>query len=184
MSKIALSGNASGTGTLTFAAPNTNTDRTLTLPDNSGTVLTTASTFAGTGPIFSARPTTNQTITSSTWTKVNFGTENFDSASCYDTGTSIFTPNVAGYYQISIVFGTATSVTLMGLLLRKNNADFRYGSVIPSTGNSTAATWSGLVYMNGTTDYLDVYGFLGGTTPQTNSNVTVSVFEGFLARAA
>jgi hypothetical protein len=36
MSKIALSGNASGTGTLTIAAPNTNSDRTLTLPDGSG----------------------------------------------------------------------------------------------------------------------------------------------------
>jgi hypothetical protein len=36
MSKIALSGNASGTGTLTLAAPNTNSDRTLTLPDGSG----------------------------------------------------------------------------------------------------------------------------------------------------
>jgi hypothetical protein len=38
MSKIALSGNASGTGTFTFASPGTNTDRTLTLPDATGTV--------------------------------------------------------------------------------------------------------------------------------------------------
>jgi hypothetical protein len=42
MSKIALSGNASGTGTLTIAAPNTDTDRTLTLPDATGTLATTA----------------------------------------------------------------------------------------------------------------------------------------------
>jgi hypothetical protein len=42
MSKIALSPNASGTGTFTFAAPGTNTDRTLTLPDASGTLATTA----------------------------------------------------------------------------------------------------------------------------------------------
>jgi hypothetical protein len=39
MSKVALSGNASGTGTFTIASPNGNTDRTLTLPDASGTVL-------------------------------------------------------------------------------------------------------------------------------------------------
>jgi phage-related tail fiber protein len=39
MSKIALSGNASGTGTFTFAAPNSNSDRTLTLPDASGEVV-------------------------------------------------------------------------------------------------------------------------------------------------
>jgi hypothetical protein len=42
MSKIALTPNASGTGTLTIAAPNTNTDRTLTLPDSTSTLATTA----------------------------------------------------------------------------------------------------------------------------------------------
>jgi len=40
MSKVAIQGNASGTGTFTIAAPNSNTDRTLTLPDEAGTVLT------------------------------------------------------------------------------------------------------------------------------------------------
>jgi hypothetical protein len=45
MSKVAITGNASGTGTLTIAAPNTNTDRTLTLPDNTGTILTSASSI-------------------------------------------------------------------------------------------------------------------------------------------
>jgi len=44
MSRISLSGNASGTGTLTLSAPNTDTDRTLTLPDNTGTILTNATT--------------------------------------------------------------------------------------------------------------------------------------------
>ena len=44
MSKIALSGNASGTGTFTIASPNSNSDRTLNLPDNSGTLLSNAST--------------------------------------------------------------------------------------------------------------------------------------------
>ena len=39
MSKISLQPNASGTGTFTLAAPNSNTNRTLTLPDVSGTVL-------------------------------------------------------------------------------------------------------------------------------------------------
>lgn len=40
MSKIALTPNASGTGTLTIQSPNTSTDRTLTLPDSTGTVDT------------------------------------------------------------------------------------------------------------------------------------------------
>ena len=42
MSKIALSPNASGTGVFTITSPSGNTDRTLTLPDEAGTVLTTA----------------------------------------------------------------------------------------------------------------------------------------------
>ena len=41
MSKIALTPNASGTGTLTIAAPNTDTDRTLTLPDVTTTLVGT-----------------------------------------------------------------------------------------------------------------------------------------------
>ena len=42
MSKVALTGNNSGTGTFTIAAPNSNTDRTFDLPDEAGTVVTTA----------------------------------------------------------------------------------------------------------------------------------------------
>jgi hypothetical protein len=39
MSKIAFTPNASGTGTFSIASPGTNTDRTLTLPDATGTVV-------------------------------------------------------------------------------------------------------------------------------------------------
>ena len=44
MSSIKLESNASGTGIFTIASPNSNTNRTLTLPDNTGTVLTSATT--------------------------------------------------------------------------------------------------------------------------------------------
>jgi hypothetical protein len=43
MSKVVIQGHASGTGDFTIAAPNSNTDRTLTLPDVAGTVLTSGS---------------------------------------------------------------------------------------------------------------------------------------------
>ena len=43
MSRVKIEGNASGTGTFTIAAPNSNTDRTFNLPDEAGTVLTSAS---------------------------------------------------------------------------------------------------------------------------------------------
>lgn len=44
MSQVKVTGNASGTGTLTIAAPNTNSDYTLTLPTATGTLLSSAST--------------------------------------------------------------------------------------------------------------------------------------------
>jgi hypothetical protein len=48
MSKVKIQGNTSGTGIFTVAAPATNTDRTITLPDVDATVLTTAGgTIAG-----------------------------------------------------------------------------------------------------------------------------------------
>jgi hypothetical protein len=64
MSKISLSGNASGTGTLTIAAPNTNSDRTLTLPDSAGTLATAESTLtqfnaSGSAPVYACRAWVN-----------------------------------------------------------------------------------------------------------------------------
>ena len=50
MSKVTIQGDASGTGIFTRASPNSNTDRTLVLPDEAGTVLTTAGVPASAMP--------------------------------------------------------------------------------------------------------------------------------------
>ena len=50
MSKVIIAGDASGTGTFTISAPNGNTDRTLVLPDEAGTVLTSAGVPASAMP--------------------------------------------------------------------------------------------------------------------------------------
>ena len=47
MSKIKLTGNANGSGVLTVTAPNTSTDRTITLPDATATLATTADSVGG-----------------------------------------------------------------------------------------------------------------------------------------
>jgi hypothetical protein len=41
MSNIAITPNSSGTGTISITAPNTNTNRTIALPDVAGNVVTT-----------------------------------------------------------------------------------------------------------------------------------------------
>ena len=58
MSKIALTPNASGTGTITLAAPNTNSDYTINLPSTSIDTLTDGATIT---PDFSTN--TNFTVT-------------------------------------------------------------------------------------------------------------------------
>jgi len=64
MSKVALTGNASGTGTLTVAAPNTNSDYTLTLPESTGTMATQAYVIAALAATFTQG--TEQATTSGT----------------------------------------------------------------------------------------------------------------------
>ena len=54
MSSIAVTGSASGTGVVSLLAPVTNTNRTLTLPDATGTVLSTASTTGISGSAISS----------------------------------------------------------------------------------------------------------------------------------
>jgi hypothetical protein len=58
MSQVRVSGNASGTGIFTVAAPNTNTNYTLTLPTATGTLLSTASA----GTVLQVLTTTTTTL--------------------------------------------------------------------------------------------------------------------------
>ena len=51
MAKVKIQGHASGTGILTVTAPNTSTDRTITLPDATGTLATTADVFDPDGKV-------------------------------------------------------------------------------------------------------------------------------------
>lgn len=53
MSIVKVQGNASGTGIFTVASPNSNTDRTLTLPDATGTVQVSGNPISGTTGTFS-----------------------------------------------------------------------------------------------------------------------------------
>mgnify|MGYP003691198059 CR=1 FL=1 len=64
MSKVVIAGDASGTGTFTISAPNGNTDRTLVLPDEAGTVLTTAGVPASAMPAGSVLQVVHSVITS------------------------------------------------------------------------------------------------------------------------
>jgi hypothetical protein len=184
MSQVALSGNVSGTGTFTIASPNSNTDRTLNLPDASGTILTTATPGVPVnGPTFSAIAGSATALSAGTSTKVNFSSEQWDTANCYDTGTSRFTPNVAGYYQISGTVRTdITNNPVLHIYVRKNGSDVFTGSFLSVSSSQTATTVSGLVFCNGTTDFIDITVF-SGSAGNTNTGIACT-FQGALIRGA
>ena len=186
MSKIAIQGNASGTGTVTIAAPNTNTDRTLTLPDNTGTIITTASTFGATGPAFGATAGA-LTLSASTWTKIPFSSEVFDTNNNYDPTTNYrFTPTVAGYYYFTIQVFMSVNANRGAVSIYKNGSSsiekYDLGS---AAGGGITFSVTGLIYLNGSSDYVEAYAYQEGTgTTAINTSGSLTVFSGFLSRAA
>lgn len=196
MSKIALSGNASGTGTFTFASPNSNTDRTLTLPDATGTILTTATAGVPVnGPAFRAFVPSTQGITTAVNTKVALAGETFDTASCFNnTGSTVngipaysFMPNVAGYYQVNATIYTqaGSALTLNFIQIFKNGA-IDAGSVYgPYGGTQQMGTVSTVLYLNGSTDYISLYILAEGTGALIVSGAgAYTSFSGALVRSA
>jgi hypothetical protein len=182
MSKIALSSNPDGTGVFTIASPNSNSDRTLNLPDNSGTVITTGSTFAGTGPAFSAYNNTNQAAPSSgVWTKLALNTELFDTNSNFSS--SRFTPTVAGYYQVQALASLSSGNTgLCAVSIYKNGSVYQQG-MTQGTNITYNVMVSTLVFMNGSTDYIEAYVYVTNTTTIAGGAANTT-FSGALVRAA
>jgi len=88
MSKIAITPNASGTGTINIVAPNTNTDRTLTIPDITGNVVTTGDTGTVTGTMIGSLPTGSIIQVKSASTSGSLGTGTQDLISVSITPTS------------------------------------------------------------------------------------------------
>lgn len=136
------------------------------------------------GPAFSAYKSANQTVVTNTLTKVTFDTEVFDTNSNFTSST--FTPTVAGYYQINANIDMAP---LAGTLSQATAALYKNGSSYLNTYNYSTITEftgviSGLVYMNGSTDTLEIYARLTGTTPFVGSGSSVTTFAGVLVRSA
>ena len=155
----------------------------LTLNGTSG--ITSPSAAA---PAFSAYNSASQTgIASSTFTKLNFDTEEYDTNSNF--ASSRFTPTIAGYYQMTAACESATTSSVVGgsyISFYKNGArNYENAAQCPSGTTFSFGTASALIYMNGTTDYIEVYVYSNAANPYaTNANSYRTYFQGFLARSA
>ena len=167
---IALNGSGSITGISAGGLP----DGTVTQPD-------LATGVAGTGPAFMAIPSGTQSASAGTFTKLNFGTELYDTNNNFASGR--FTPTVAGFYQINAAtyISTGSQVECVMALYKNGSLAAYMQNVVVPLGRQCAG--SVLIYMNGTTDYVEAYTYTSTTVTVPNDGNLV-YFQGFLARAA
>ena len=190
MSKIALTPNSLGSGTFTIASPNSDTDRVLTLPDEAGTVLTSASSISASQvtsnvPAFRAYKSASFTLNNLTSHTIPFDAETLDTNGWYNTSTYRFQPTVAGYYMIaySVAISDASATGIITSHLRNESGstllDGASGYYESQRGFGVTTT-SGLVYFNGSTNYayVEALQYTGG-----NRNMGNGFFSGFLVRA-
>jgi len=151
--------------------------------------FTSAGYKPATAPAFSATVSTSQTVTSSTFTKVQFPVEDFDTNSNYDNSTNYrFTPTVAGYYQINSNVSVNDNNGTAWIMIYKNGSVYIAGSRVLTDLSVIANKISqvaGLVYLNGSTDYVEIYVY-HTTSPNTtlNSSPAYCRFSGILVQQA
>lgn len=200
MSSIKLSPNASGTGIFTIAAPNSNTDRTLTLPDQTGTVLTGASTANfPSGSVLQVVQATTTTMTSVSSTNTNTDTSLTASITPRNTSSRI----LVLVSQPFILTSSAGSTIYCGFGLKRGstviyapstdvNGAFNHGinastlaqiddafslSYVDSPASSSSVTYTTYVnlYTAGTSPLLRTPYNAGGSTVQTAVMVLMEI---------
>lgn len=155
-----LTQSADNSGVLQLAS---GTGNLVTIPSVTGTAM-----VSGNMPAFSAYYNGSQTnYSAATWTKLTLNAEDFDTASCFDSTTNYrFTPNVAGYYQITLTISAAQSGSTTNsnnLAIYKNGSLYKGVTNVSITGQYYGTTISLIIYMNGSTDYVEGYTYMGGS---------------------
>jgi len=144
---------------------------------STGTVM-----VSGNMPAFSAYASGGASLSSGTSTKVQFNTKVFDTANCFDATTNYrFTPNVAGYYQVNFGIGVNTAAVIQPAIY-KNGSNF-YSGQYGTAANIYNTTMSALIYMNGSTDYIEFYCYSNASTVVNTSSSNTWV-QASMVRAA
>jgi hypothetical protein len=173
MSSIVLSGDTSGA--VTVNVPSVAGTNTVTIPAVTGTVMVSSNM-----PAFSAYPSGTQSISTGTYTKILFQTKTFDTNNNFASST--FTPTVAGYYQINtVVYAAGVNTTYARAYIYKNGTQYKAGACGASYA-SYSISISDVIYFNGSTDYVEIYTFMGAA--ETLNSPSVSSFSGCLIRSA
>lgn len=166
---------ANGTAKLYSGNAGTPLNTVLTIDAAGGLTPMAPMHLAAVTPIFSAYQSVAQTLAASTWIKVNFQTKVFDTTNAFDNVTNMrYTPLVAGYYQVS--GGTYSgSGGMTESSIYKNDVPSQMGVYAPANGTSL----SGLLYLNGTTDYVELWLYVN-TAQSLNATAQYTYFQAAL----
>jgi len=144
-----------------------------------------------TAPLFRAfKGNADQSLSSNVWTKITYSDVTFDTNSNFSTSTSRFTPTIAGYYQINLIVSAEGAVGLARCLgaIYKNGGTYSRLFDLQVTSGTIGRDFgnSDIVYFNGTTDYIEIYCYQIGTTPNLDSdpNGFQQVISGHLIQQA
>lgn len=121
-------------------------------------------------PLLYVYRSTNQTVTTNTNTKVQFDTVSLDTHSWWNAVNYRYVPQIAGYYRFDYAVGfNGTSISILQSSLLKNGATIHTGFRLLGTLSTTAGGMGGsasvVVFMNGTTDYVETWGLVNATSP-------------------
>jgi hypothetical protein len=179
MASLINSAGATGTGSMTIQGPNTNSNQVLTIPDATGTVM-----VSGNMPAFSYYSSSGTSVTNATFTKISFTTSEFDTTgSMY--ASSRFTPTIAGYYQISGCVNTATASGISLTIIYKNGSRFKDGSIFLNSTAGNQSQVSALIYLNGSTDYVELWFYqTSGVSQTTGTTASSNYFQAIMVRSA
>lgn len=179
--------------TTTTTAYSVSADTTGTLVIQTGATPTTAVTVGtdqsvsipkgvGGTPAFSYYQSSATSLSNGTATKITFTTSEFDTTSGM-YASSRFTPTVAGYYQVigMVSVGAVNPYSM----IYKNGSEFKRGTQLGGAISGVGCLVTALIYLNGSSDYVEIYTIQNsGTTQTTNAVQSLTYFQASMVRGA
>jgi len=135
-----------------------------------GTLQNNGAAVGGTNtPAFEAYLNAHQTVSDNTETKAQVDTEVFDTDGCYDNSTNYrFTPTTSGKYFVyarvaidEAAGNTRNAITMIyknGSEIARSFVNFHSSTSSTNDGEGASPTITAVVDMNGSSDYIELYG--------------------------
>jgi hypothetical protein len=170
-----ITSNEMGANSVVTAAITDSNVTTAKIADANVTQAKLAPNVVGNGPAFRAWDSATTSLTGGVSTKIELNTEEFDTNNNFTS--SRFTPSISGYYIITASVTALASQQVVAIIY-KNGTEEAWGSL-----GGVRSTVSAIVYMNGSSDYIEFY-TLSNLTATTEGIRNRTFMSGCLIRSA